>query len=286
MEEIIEMEVDLDHREQLRRLHTATHILNHVAHKVLGNHVWQNGSNLKPELGSLDLTHYEIPSKAQLDEIERQINEVIFADRTVSVEEVDRDEAEKKYGFSLYQGGAIPMKSIRVVHIDESDIEACGGTHMQRTGGIGFFTIVDVQKIQDGVVRFLYKVHLHALSYVQERENLLLAASENLGVPSVQLAQASEKFFKEWKEQRKEIERLQGKVKVLLLEQLSVSKKNELKLEETDMALLQEIFAAALAKYSSFKLSSPLAILATKDREDIGKYKKKIDRGSFMLYLL
>ena len=98
---MVEIQVDMKRREQLRRLHTATHIVNFCAREVLGNHVWQNGSNLKPEEGSLDITHYDQLTQDQISTIEEMVNTVIFENKKVTIEELDRGEAEKKYGFIL-----------------------------------------------------------------------------------------------------------------------------------------------------------------------------------------
>ena len=56
----VEIKVDMKRRENLKRLHTATHIINFCSKQILGNHIWQNGSNLKEDSGSLDITHFEI----------------------------------------------------------------------------------------------------------------------------------------------------------------------------------------------------------------------------------
>ena len=120
---MVKIKVDLENREKLKRLHTATHIVNFCAREVLGNHVWQNGSNLRPEFGTLDITHYNNLTLDEIFEIERLANETIFANKKVTVEEMDRSDAEAKYGFGLYQGGAIPMKVLRVISVLDSDIK-------------------------------------------------------------------------------------------------------------------------------------------------------------------
>ncbi|NCC71685.1 hypothetical protein EOM09_09005, partial [bacterium] len=208
MIKIANMKVDMERREKLRRLHTATHILNHCARKILGNHVWQNGSNLKPEFGTLDITHYQNLSQEEVFKIEKLVNQTIFENKKVLIEELERTKAEQKYGFKLYQGGAIPMKNLRVIHINESDIEACGGIHMKETGGIGLFKIIETQKIQDGVIRLKYLVRDFALEEINEKEKILNNLKEIYSVEEKQLVKTAEKFFNDWKEQKKQIEKL------------------------------------------------------------------------------
>ena len=112
---MVKIKVDLEHREHLRRLHTATHIINFCAREVLGNHVWQNGSNLKKEVGTLDITHYDNLTESEIFKIETLANETVFENKKVTIDELPRSEAEKKYGYTLYQGGAIPMKTLKSV---------------------------------------------------------------------------------------------------------------------------------------------------------------------------
>lgn len=282
---MVKLKVDMDRRNQLRRLHTATHIINHAAREVLGNHVWQNGSNLKPELGTLDITHYETLTQEQIFVIEKLANATVFADKKVTVEELSRAEAEKKYGYTVYQGGAIPLKTIRVIHVEDSDIEACGGTHMQSTGGIGMIKIVDSQKIQDGVVRLSYVVGEFALAFTQQNQELTESVAQTFAVGQKDIVRTADKFFKEWKEQRKVIEKLEDKVKAGYLAQImSLSAKEFALDEQVDMNFMVELFAEVLKKHKSFKLSSPQFILATSDVK-VKEFKKEIKKGDYSIYI-
>ena len=254
---MVKIQVDLEHREKLRRLHTATHIVNFCAREVLGNHVWQNGSNLKAEFGTLDITHYENLTQEEIFKIERMANETVFEDKTVKIEEIDRAEAEKKYGFSLYQGGAIPMKKLRIIHVSDSDIEACGGIHMEKTGGIGLIKIVDTQKIQDGVVRLKYVVRDFALEEIESKQNIIEDLKEVFRVDEKALKQTSEKFFNEWKKQRNEIDKLKDEFKKSVVEQIKASKDDSFNLKyDADMGFMMEVFSQikkSLSKRSGWK---------------------------------
>jgi len=68
---------------------------------------------------------------------------------------VDRNQAEQKYGFILYQGGIPEGKQLRLVEIPGVDVEGCGGTHVDRTGDVGLIKIIKIEKIQDGIYRFI-----------------------------------------------------------------------------------------------------------------------------------
>lgn len=145
--------VDAEVREILRVQHTATHVVAAATRKVLGPHVWQNGAK-KTKFGAhIDLTHYELPSFETVQEIERTANLMIFSHAAVHKQVFTRKDAEGKWGFVLYQGGAIPGNAIRVVDIDGLDTEACCGTHCDNLGEIGLIKITNTTKVSDGVFR-------------------------------------------------------------------------------------------------------------------------------------
>jgi len=119
-----------------------------------------------------------------------------------------RTEAEQKFGVTLYQGGAVPGKELRIVEIPGVDAEACGGTHVKRTGDIGLIKIVKRESVADGVERIIYKSGDVALAFVQEREKKLKEAAEVLRVPVDEVPAAAEKMFNQWKDAEKRVERL------------------------------------------------------------------------------
>jgi len=283
---MVKIKIDLEQREKLKRLHTATHIVNFSLREILGNHVWQNGSNLKTEIGSLDVTHYENLTIDEIQKVEKLANKVIFENRKVTIEELDRSEAEKKYGFILYQGGAIPQKTLRVVKVFENDIEACGGLHMESAGGIGMVKIVDTQKIQDGVVRVKFVVNEYALDFVASQQKILKEVEQVFSVDETSVVKTSEKFFNEWKKLGKQVDKLKDELKMVYLESIKNSKENEFKLNgDFDMGFLMDIFNKAIIDKTSFKLVSDKFIVATPDAE-VKNFKKEIDKKKFKIYVV
>jgi alanyl-tRNA synthetase len=125
----------------------------------------------------------------------------------VRVEWVDRNDAEKKHGFDLYQGGIPPGRQIRVVQVDE-DVQACGGTHVRRTGDVGAIKLLATEPIQDGVERLSFAAGAAAIEATQETEDALAAAAEAFDVDPADVPETADRFFSEWKERGKQIERL------------------------------------------------------------------------------
>ncbi|MEA1925204.1 MAG: alanine--tRNA ligase [Candidatus Altiarchaeota archaeon] len=154
---MVSCEINWDRRIQLMKHHTATHIINGAARRVLGNHVWQAGAHKSEDLSRLDITHYASLTDKEIKEIEYLANKVIREDRPITKYFMNRNDAEEKYGFTIYQGGAVPGKEIRIVDIKDWDVEACGGTHFDSTSSLGCIQITRAKRIQDGVVRLEYK---------------------------------------------------------------------------------------------------------------------------------
>jgi len=89
---------------------------------------------------------------------------------TVNIDYYDRGTAEQTYGFRIYQGGVVPVKSVRIVSIEDQDVEACGGTHVKKTGDIELIKITKTKRIQDGVVRLEFVSGPTAFQYVKDQE--------------------------------------------------------------------------------------------------------------------
>ncbi|WP_297514398.1 alanine--tRNA ligase [Thermococcus sp.] len=212
--------LDWDRRIQHMRHHTGTHVLMGALVRVLGKHVWQAGSQLHTDWARLDISHYKRITEEELREIERLANRVVMENRKVTWEWLPRTEAEMKYGFRLYQGGVVPGRTIRVVKIEDWDVQACGGTHLPNTGLIGPIKILRTERIQDGVERIIFAAGEAAIDWMQETERLLKKTAEIFRVPPEKVPETAERFFNEWKEARKEAEKLRKELAKLLVYEL------------------------------------------------------------------
>ena len=112
----------------------------------------------------------------------------------------------------MYQGGAPKGNSIRILRIADHDIQACGGTHHDEPGQIGSIRIIRSSAVQDGVERLHIVAGQAALNYARVQDELLRKASEVYGIPSHDLPKTTQRFYNEWKEQRKTIEQLEAEI--------------------------------------------------------------------------
>jgi alanine--tRNA ligase len=168
--DIVHGEIDWYTRYNLMKHHTGTHVVNGALRKYLGNHIWQAGSQLSVTDARFDFSHYKSVSEEEIKAIEKIAND--FIKKAVNVEKkvMDRNSAEKKYGFRLYQGGVPPGNNIRVLNIPAVDVEACGGTHLNNTSEIEKIRIIKIERIQDGVNRVVFAAGKMADAYQEEEE--------------------------------------------------------------------------------------------------------------------
>jgi alanyl-tRNA synthetase len=215
--------VDEERRWSLMRHHTATHVLLHATKEVLGAHIHQAGAQKGSESSRVDIRHFKHITPEELRRIEVAANRMIMASQPVEIEIEDRTKAEQKYGFSLYQGGVPPGREIRIVKV-AGDIEACAGTHCQNTGEVGMIKIIRVEHIQDGIERIEFAAGIAAIYYMQHLEGIVTSSAAVLSVQDDNLPATVTRFFSEWKEQRKELEKMTAKLVELEMHSLVAEK--------------------------------------------------------------
>ncbi|HJK09106.1 MAG TPA: alanine--tRNA ligase, partial [Methanocorpusculum sp.] len=211
--------VDEERRWALMRHHSGTHVILRAAKEVLGPHIHQAGSQLSTDTARLDIRHYTHITPEQLKQIEIVANRLVMENLPVMIKVESRTKAEQKFGFALYQGGVPPGKELRIVQMG-AEVQACAGTHCQSTGEIGPIKLLRLEHIQDGVERVEFAAGFAALEAMQHIQTLLNTSADTLSVQTENLPASVERFFTEWKDQRKEIERLRAKIADLELSRL------------------------------------------------------------------
>jgi alanyl-tRNA synthetase len=197
--DLVEVKVDFDWRKQLSQHHTATHIVNAAARDILGSHINQAGARKTQETSHLDITHFEQLNENQLSKIEDRANEIVELAIDLNLEFMPRSEAEKKHGMTIYQGGAVPGKMIRIVEISNIDVEACGGTHLNNTKETGEIKILKSQKIQDGVVRLIYTAGKATKHILERNENIIEELTKALNIKREYLFGRIKELLNKWK---------------------------------------------------------------------------------------
>jgi alanyl-tRNA synthetase len=206
--------VEPAHRHPTMRHHTATHLLHAALRHALGTHVRQAGSLVAADRLRFDYTHFEPPSREQLAEIERLVNEWVLGNREVGWEIMPIERAKQLGAMALF--GEKYGAEVRMVSVpggDEIGIpvsrELCGGTHVSRTGDIGAFVIVSDGAIASGVRRIEALCGMEAVRYLKTQSEVLSRAAAVLQASPAALPEQLEKLKAENERLRKAQSELQ-----------------------------------------------------------------------------
>ncbi len=208
--ERVTCEVDQVRRSATAYNHSATHLLHAALKKVLGAHVQQKGSLVEPARLRFDFAHFEPVTAAQLQDIERLVNDAIRANDPVETRVMAIDAALKSGAVALF--GEKYDAQVRVVGMGEFSTELCGGTHVRRTGDIGFFKIVAEGGVAAGVRRIEAVTGPSALEQVRATEAKLMHIAELVRGNPEEAVRKVEQLQQRIKTLEKEIEVLRGKL--------------------------------------------------------------------------
>ena len=151
--QIVNAKINENRRQQIRRNHTATHLLHQALRMIVGDHVQQAGSLVTADSLRFDLTHYEQISKSQIDKLEKCVNGVILQNIDVETTLKKFDDAREEGAVGLF--GEKYGDIVRVVNIPGFSKELCGGTHVNRTGDIGGIKIISESALASGIRRLV-----------------------------------------------------------------------------------------------------------------------------------
>ncbi len=256
-------QINTDRRIAIMRNHTATHLLQAALRIVLGAHVQQQGSLVRPEYLRFDFTHHQSIPKSLLQRIEALINLWIRRCDEVKKEEMSLSEAKRKGALAFFAEKY--GERVRVVEIDGYSKEFCGGTHLDRTGEIGLFKIINESAVAQGIRRIEAVTGTYSIKLIKEQEDQLEKIAQIVKSSFSEVVERVDSQTKRLKELEKEVESLRFeeiKNSVATLIQNAQTIK-ESKIISTSF---KEVDAVILRKVSDLikqKAQSAVAILAS-----------------------
>ncbi|RLJ71455.1 alanyl-tRNA synthetase [Hydrogenivirga caldilitoris] len=208
--------VDRERREDIMRNHTATHLLHAALKNVLGEHVRQAGSLVADRYMRFDFTHFEALTREELKRIEELVNEKIRENLPVQVKEMAYQEAIKSGAVAIFEEKY--GDTVRVISAGEFSRELCGGTHVSRTGDIGYFKILSESSVGAGVRRLIAQTGRWAVDTSFKEHSLLEDIGLSLNVKQEDILARIESLKEELRERDREVARLRQELLKLQME--------------------------------------------------------------------
>ena len=206
----VNLKVDKETRRATEANHSGTHILQAALKEVLGDHVRQSGSLVTPERLRFDFSHFSGIEDDEMEKIEILANSHIRANLPISSRVLPKDEAMKTGATAVFDEKY--GDNVRIVRMGDFSMELCGGTHVRRTGDIGFLKIVHESAIAAGVRRIEAVTGREALKYVRKTEKDLIKTAFLLRAKTGEVPERVEKLLKRQKDLEMEIDSLKGKL--------------------------------------------------------------------------
>lgn len=178
-----QLEVDKKRHDKVRKNHTATHLLDQALRDVLGEHTHQAGSLVEPTYLRFDFTNLGSVTEEDLKQVEKIVNDKIWAELPVETIETDIESAKKMGAIALFSEKY--GDEVRVVKIGDYSMEFCGGNHANNTSELGLFKIVSESGVGAGVRRIEAVTSKEAFEFLEQRNQLLNQVADQLKVAQI-----------------------------------------------------------------------------------------------------
>ncbi|MDA0713177.1 MAG: DHHA1 domain-containing protein, partial [bacterium] len=209
LNDTLQLKIDKNRRENIKRHHSVTHLMHSALRKVLGDHVIQKGSLVAPDRMRFDYSHFESMTKDQIIEVENLVNKWILANRKANAKVMNIEQAKSKGAMALF--GEKYGEEVRVVQMGPNSTELCGGTHVKQTGDIGLFRIISEGPLASSVRRIEAVAGKAAIAYTQNEHEQLQHLTQLLNVPSHELESRVQNIIETLSSTQKELAKYKSK---------------------------------------------------------------------------
>ncbi|WP_395375083.1 alanine--tRNA ligase [Marinicella sp. W31] len=197
---------DAEYRNKVILNHSATHLLHKVLREYLGNHVQQKGSLVNADKLRFDFSHEGPLSAEDVRTVEQRVNQAIRQNYSTEAQLMAYDQAIQSGAMALF--GEKYGDEVRVLSMGDFSVELCGGTHVQATGDIGLFKIIEETSVAAGVRRIEAVTGDRALAYIQSQDVLLSQAAALVNATAPKLPEAVTSLLEKNKALEKQLEQV------------------------------------------------------------------------------
>lgn len=208
--DVVMAKVNAERRHAITLNHSATHLLHSALRQVLGDHVAQKGSLVSENSLRFDFSQPEAIAKADLEEVERIVNQKIRENLAVTISTMGIEEAKAKGAMALF--GEKYGDIVRVVDMGPFSIELCGGIHVKQTGEIGLFKFVSESAVAAGVRRVEAVTGENAIALLHQQQQVLNQVADLLKADSHSLVDKIQQLQDKAKKVEKELQALKEKL--------------------------------------------------------------------------
>ena len=201
--DVIKMSVEKEKRSAIAIHHSSTHLVHAALRAVLGDHVQQKGSLVDENKLRFDFSHTKPLTKEEITKIEDIVNKEALKNLEVKTELMKLDDALKSGAMALF--GEKYDDDVRVLTMGENSysVELCGGTHVNRTGDIGFFVITNQSSVASGIRRIEALAGSKSIEHVKKLRDVILSLQNSLNVSADELQEKVNSLIEENKKLKK-----------------------------------------------------------------------------------
>jgi len=200
------LEVDGPARTDTTRNHSATHLLHFALRAVLGDHVRQRGSLVEPGRTRFDFSHHQPVTRDEMLRIEALANDMVLVNSATAVKSMGHDAALAEGALAFF--GDKYGAEVRTVRLGDDSFELCGGTHVRRSGDIGFIKVLSEGGIQAGVRRIEAVTGRGAMELLQRQDGIVQGAAEMLKATPADTLDRIDRLLRQQKELERQVEDL------------------------------------------------------------------------------